>query len=326
MMIRHKRLWAIALLMPLALAACSSDDDSDNAAAGASAGAQTSTGTYSVVTHASAGDKFWDVVKNGAEQAGKDLGVTVKYNGNGDPAQQSQLIDAAVSEKVDGLVVSMANPDALKDSIEKAVAAGIPVITINSGGDKSAEFGALAHVGQTEGIAGRAAGTRLKEAGGTKLVCVIHEAGNIGLEERCEGAGKTFGNVENLQVDGTNLADVTSKVAAKLQSDASVDSVLTLNNGVAVAAVAGVQQAGRSIKLGTFDLDSDVITAIQDGSILFAVDQQQYLQGYLPIVMLNLYRSNGNTIGGGQAVLTGPGFVDKTNAAKVAEYAARGTR
>jgi simple sugar transport system substrate-binding protein len=325
MMTRHKRLWAVALLLPLALAACSGDDDSDNAAAGGGA-EQASAGTYSVVTHASAGDKFWDVVKNGAEQAGKDLGVTVKYNGNGDPAQQAQLIDAAVSEKVDGLIVSMANPDALKDSVEKAVAAGIPVVTINSGGDKSAEFGALAHVGQTERIAGLAAGGRLKEAGGKKLVCVIHEAGNIGLEERCKGAGRTFGNVENLQVDGTNLADVTSKVAAKLQSDASVDSVLTLNNGVAVAAMAGVQQAGKTIKLGTFDLDSDVIKAIQDDSILFAVDQQQYLQGYLPIVMLNLYRSNGNTLGGGQPVLTGPGFVDKDNADKVAEYAARGTR
>lgn len=281
-----------------------------------------------VVSHGAAGDKFWDVVKSGAEQAGKDIGANVTYQGSGDPNQQSQLIDAAVSQKVDGLVVSMANPDALKESIGKAVSAGIPVITINSGAEKSKSFGAITHIGQTESIAGAAAGERMKKEGATKLICVIHEAGNVGLEDRCAGAARTFGGpVENLQVNVSDLSAAGSTIAAKLQSDSSANGVLTLNSGVAQAAAQAIQTAGRNdVKLGTFDLDAQVIDAIKSGKLLFAVDQQPYLQGYLPVVFLSLYKSNANTVGGGQPVLTGPSFVDKTNADEVAKYAAKGTR
>ena len=146
--------------------------------------------SFSVVTHGSAGDAFWDVVQNGAKAAGEDLGVSVDYQSDGDPQRQAQLIDAAVNQKVDGIVVSMANPDALQDSVEAAVAAGIPVVTINSGGERSAEFGAIGHVGQDETIAGQGAGQRLAQDGAKKVLCVIHEAGNIGLDQRCSGASK----------------------------------------------------------------------------------------------------------------------------------------
>jgi simple sugar transport system substrate-binding protein len=313
---------AAGLVATLALTGCSDDGDGGGGGGGDY--------TFAVISHASSGDKFWDVVKNGAEQAGKDLGVEVKYQGDGDPQRQSQLIDQAVSDKVDGLVVSMANPDALQESIKKAVDADIPVITINSGGDRSAEFGAITHIGQTESVAGEAAGKRLAEGGAKHVVCVIHEAGNVGLEERCAGAGKALqaagATIENLQVNVTDLADATAKMAAKLQSDKTVDGLLTLNNGVATAAVSSVQQAGSQAKIGTFDLDSDVISGISDGKISFAVDQQQYLQGYLPISFLLLYKTNGNIVGGGQPVLSGPGFVDKDNADTVAKYAKNGTR
>jgi simple sugar transport system substrate-binding protein len=314
---------AAAVLLALALAACSNKANNQ-----ASSGSSDGPGyNFALVSHGNAGDKFWDVVKNGAEQAGKDLGVKVTYQGNGDPAQQSQLIDSAVSQKVDGLIVSMANPPALKDSIAKAVKAGIPVITINSGEDKAKEFGALTHVGQNERIAGAAAGERFASLGANHLLCVVHEQGNIGLEDRCAGAKSTFkGQVENLQVNVSDLADATSKIAAKLQSDKSVDAILTLNNGVATAAVSAIEQANSQAKLGTFDLDQDVTKAIEAGQIQFAVDQQPYLQGYLPVQFLYLYKLNGNTVGGGQTVLTGPGFVDKNNAAQVADFAAKGTR
>jgi simple sugar transport system substrate-binding protein len=293
-----------------------------------SAGGNQSGIKVAVVSHGSAGDKFWDVVKSGAEQAGKDIGANVTYQGSGDPNQQSQLIDTAVSQKVDGLVVSMANPDALKEAIGKAVSAGIPVITINSGADKSKEFGAITHIGQTESIAGAAAGERMKKEGVTKLICVIHEAGNVGLEDRCAGAAKAFGgSVDNLQVNVSDLSAAGSRIAAKLQSDSSVNGVLTLNSGVAQAAAQAIQTAGRTnVKLGTFDLDTQVIDAIKSDKITFAVDQQPYLQGYLPVVFLSLYKSNANTVGGGQAVLTGPSFVDKSNADEVAKYADKGTR
>jgi simple sugar transport system substrate-binding protein len=280
-----------------------------------------------VITHGTAGDAFWSVVKVGAEDAGKQLGVGVTYNSDGDPGAQAKLIDNAVSQKVGGIVVSMANPDALKTSIENAVKAGIPVITINSGSAKSVEFGAMAHVGQEESIAGEEAGKKLKAAGKTKLLCVIHEAGNTGLNQRCDGARTGFGGtVENLQVDISNPTDVESRIKAKLQSDTAVDGVLTLNPQVAVNAAAAIKGATSKAQVATFDLNADVVSSIKAGDVLFAVDQQQYEQGYLPIVMLKLFHDNANTLGGGKPVLTGPGFVDKSNVDKVAEYAKAGKR
>jgi simple sugar transport system substrate-binding protein len=282
---------------------------------------------FAVVTHGSEGDAFWSVVKNGAEAAGRELGVSVTYTSNGDPGAQAKLIDNAVAQGKTGIVVSMANPDALKASVEAAVAAGIPVITINSGADRSKEFGALAHVGQEEDIAGRAAGERFKEAGKTKMLCVIHEAGNSGLNDRCDGAREGFGGeVENLQVDIANPTDIEARIRGALQTNPDVDAVLTLNSQVADRAVTAAQGAGSDAEVATFDLNTDVVDAIRDGRIVFAVDQQQYQQGYLPIMMLKLYRQNGNTLGGGQGVLTGPGFVDESNADLVRPYTERGTR
>jgi len=282
---------------------------------------------FAVITHGSEGDAFWSVVQNGAEDAGRDLGVDVAYLADGDPGAQSKLIDNAVAQGKTGIVVSMANPDALKSSIEAAVRAGIPVITINSGGDRSAEFGAITHVGQDEAVAGKAAGERLKSEGKKKILCVIHEAGNSGLNDRCDGAREGFGGtVENLQVDINNPTDIENRIRGALQTGADIDGVLTLSSQVADRAVAAAASAGSAAEVATFDLNSDVVKSIQDGKILFAVDQQQYQQGYLPIVMLKLYRENGNTLGGGQPVFTGPGFVDKSNADQVARYTDRGTR
>jgi simple sugar transport system substrate-binding protein len=330
----RKRFLAALMVAPLALVGCTSDSngtnsssDSTKAASAGSGGSGTYGYNFAVVTHGAAGDTFWDVVKKGSEQAGKDEGVKVKYQSDGDPAKQSQLIDAAVNQKVDGIVVSMANPDALKASIEKAVAAGIPVITINSGQDKSAEFGALAHVGQDETIAGEGAGEKLKEAGVTHLMCVIQEAGNVGLEQRCAGAKNTLGGkVDNVQVQNSDPAGAQATIKAKLQQDTSIDGVLTLGPVIGSAAIKALSDAGSDAKIATFDLNSDVTKAIADGKMLFAVDQQQYVQGYLPIVMLTLFKSNLNTIGGGHPVLTGPGFVTKDNAAKVQDLAKAGTR
>jgi simple sugar transport system substrate-binding protein len=279
-----------------------------------------------VITHGGSGDAFWSVVKNGAEAAGKQLAVNVTYSSDGDPGAQAKLIDNAVSQKVGGLVISMANPDALRTSIENAVKAGIPVITINSGADESKQFGALAHVGQDEGVAGEQAGAKLKEAGKTKLLCVIHEAGNVGLSQRCDGATRGFGQVQNLQVDLNNPTDVEARIKGALQADSSIDAVLALNPQVAVNAASAAKGAGSQAQVATFDLNADVAAAISAGDVLFAVDQQQYEQGYLPIVMLKLFHDNANTVGGGSPVFTGPGFVDKSNVDKVAEYAKRGTR
>ncbi|MBD8585634.1 sugar ABC transporter substrate-binding protein [Frigoribacterium sp. CFBP 13729] len=283
--------------------------------------------TFAVVTHSGPGDAFWDRVKSGAETAGDDYGATITYNSDADPAKQSQLIDNAVAQEVDGIVVSMANPDGVEDSVKKAVAAGIPVVTINSGIERSAEFGALTHIGQSETVAGEAVGTRLADEGLGNALCVIQEAGNVGLEDRCAAAAKTFGGtMTNLQVDGTNDADVKATIKSKLQADPSIDGVLTLGGQYAIDAVGAVEESGSDAKIGTFDLSEDVVADVENGSILFAVDQQPYVQGFLGVTALQLFVTNGNVIGGGQPVYSGPAFVTKDNAAQVAEFAANGTR
>jgi simple sugar transport system substrate-binding protein len=313
----------------LVFAGCGGGDDDNGDASGDKVDlTQKKDVTIAVITHGS-GDSFWAVAKRGAEDAGKDLGVTVKYSeSNNKPEEQAQLIESAVTEKVDGIAVSAPDPDAIRDSVKTAVDAGIPVITINSGAEESASLGAVTHVGQTETIAGQGAGAKLKEAGATKLICVVHEQGNIGLNQRCDGAKKGFGgDVENVQVAGVNDVSTTlTEIQSKLESDDSIDGVLTLNPDIAMAARDAIAGANSDAKLATFDLSKDVIQAIEDGEILFAVDQQQYLQGYLPVVFLTLNKTNLNTVGGGRAVLTGPGFVEKSNAAKIKDLAEAGTR
>jgi simple sugar transport system substrate-binding protein len=284
--------------------------------------------TIAMVTHGDGGS-FWSVAKKGAEAAAKDLGVTLKYSeSNNDPEKQAQLIEAAVTEGVDGLAVSAPNPDAIKGALAKASKAGIPIITLNSGAEEFANLGAFTHVGQTEEIAGEAAGKKLADAGAKKMICIIHEQGNVGLNSRCDGAKKGFGgSVENLQVAGTGDVSTTlTEIQSKLEADSSIDAVLALNPDIAVAARDAVQGANSKAKVGTFDLSGDVVKAIKAGEILFAVDQQQYLQGYLPVVFLMLNKTNANTVGGGRPVLTGPGFVDKANAATVEKLAEQGTR
>jgi simple sugar transport system substrate-binding protein len=284
--------------------------------------------TFAMVTHSDEGS-FWSVVKKGAQQAAKDEGVKLIWSpSNNDPQKEAQLIDAAVSQKVDGLAVSVPNADAIKGSLAKAKAAGIPIITLNSGAEDFQKLGAITHVGQTETIAGKAAGEKLKAAGVKKVLCVIHEQNNIGLEQRCQGVKQGFGGtVTNQQVKGTaDIATTQTEIKSKLQADKSYDGVITLNPDIAAAAKTAIKGASSNAKLATFDLSPQVITDIKNGDVLFAVDQQQYLQGYLPIVFLKLYKTNANTIGGGLPVLTGPGFVEKSNAATVEKLASQGTR
>ncbi len=280
-----------------------------------------------VVTHGGAGDSFWSIVKAGVVQAGKDMGNSVTYQSSGDPTQQSQLIDAAINQKPDGLVVSMANPEALKASVKRAVAAHIPVIVINSGEAQFQDYGALSYIGSDEGVAGQAVGSALKSDGEKNVLCVVQEAGNVSLEQRCAGVKTGLGGtVTNLQVDNNNLPGAQSLIQAKLQQDKSIDGVVTLGAQVAAVAVSAIKGAHSSAKLATFDLNADVAKSILNGSILFSVDQQPYLQGYLGVQMLTLYKSNLNVLGGGQPALTGPNLITKANAAAVLKLAAAGTR
>jgi simple sugar transport system substrate-binding protein len=280
-----------------------------------------------MVTHSGPGDTFWDIVQKGAKAAAAKDNVELLYSADPDGGKQAQLVQAAIDQKVDGIIVTLAKPDAMRDVLARATTAKIPVVSINSGAAESARLGALAHFGQDETIAGEAAGEQLKKIGATRAVCVIHEQGNVGLEDRCAGAKKTFGGpMENLFVQGTNMPQVKSSITAKLQADSDIDGILTLGAPFAATAVDSAKEAGSDAKVGTFDMNKDLIASIRDGSIQFAVDQQPYLQGYLAVDELWLLRDNGNVIGGGKPVLTGPAIVTKDDAGTIAPFAERGTR
>jgi simple sugar transport system substrate-binding protein len=286
-----------------------------------------------VVTHGQAADPFWSVVKRGVDQAGQDLGVTVEYQAptTYDMVAMSQLIDAAVASAPDGLVVSIPDAEALSPSIQRAVEAGIPVISINSGSDVAESLGLLTHVGQTEYEAGFGGGQRLAEAGVTKALCINQEAGNAGLEQRCQGftdaMAEAGGTVEQLVVEIANPTEAQQRIEAALAGDAEIDGMLALGPTGAAPALLALQNSGKagSVTMATFDLSPEVLQAIKDGTMLFAIDQQQYLQGYLPIVLLNLYHTNGNTIAN-PVLMTGPGFVTSENVDLVMELTEAGTR
>jgi simple sugar transport system substrate-binding protein len=221
----------------------------------------------------------------------------------------------------------MANPDGLEKSIKAAVSAGVPVITINSGLDQWQDFGAITHVGQSETIAGKAAGDQLNDLGVKNALCVIQEAGNVGLEQRCAGAKSTFsGTLTNLQVDNTDLSGSEATIESKLQADPSIDGILSLGGDMSGQAVKAVDNTGASVQIGTFDVNADVVQNIIDGKIQFAIDQQPYVQGYLGVTGIYLKVLNGNDIGGGQPVYSGPAIITKDNAEDVLKFAQGGTR
>jgi simple sugar transport system substrate-binding protein len=317
----HLRLLIGTCLLALAVAACGGTGQEK------SASTKDVSATIAVVTHGAPDDAFWSVVKAGADRAGKDLGVKVQYNSDPDVTKQAELVDAAVAKKVDGIVVSMADPDGMKDAVEKAVSAGIPVITINSGLAESKEFGAITHVGQDETLAGQLAGEKFNELGVKKLVCVIHEASNIGLQQRCAGAKSKFqGDFTTLQVQGADTGKSADAIQSALQADKTIDGVLTLNAQVTLGAVQANQEVGGKAQVASFDMGSDILQGIKDGDIVFTVDQQPFLQGYLGVSFLYLKKLNGNDVGGGQPVYSGPALVTKDNVDRVIAFAKGGTR
>ncbi len=295
-------------------------------ATAAQAGSHSEAVNITVVSHGQANDAFWSVVKSGVEAAGKDMGVNVDYRSpeTFDMVAMASLIDAAVNQEPDGLVVSIPDGEALGPAIAKAVAAGIPVISMNSGSNVSAKLGALLHVGQEEFDAGKIAGAKLKSMGGKKALCVNHEVGNVALDQRCAGFAEGFGATGILPTTN-DPADVKSKVKAALDKDGDVDTILTLGAGTAgEPALAAIAESGREINIGTFDMSANFLKAVADGKAAFCIDQQQYLQGYLPVSFLAMHARYGLMPGGN--VPSGPNLVTKDKAAQVVELAAKGIR
>ncbi|MEU1617101.1 sugar ABC transporter substrate-binding protein [Streptomyces sp. NPDC005722] len=332
---RYRRISAVAALSTAAVllaAGCSSSSGGkkaeESAGAPAAGKADTPRMKIAMVTHAAPGDTFWDLIRKGAQAAAAKDNVELVYSNDPNAATQANLIQNAIDQKVDGIAVTLAKPDAMKDVVAKAEAAGIPVVGFNAGLDDWKDQGLLEYFGQDESVAGEALGDKLNDLGAKHNVCVIHEQGHVALEARCAGVKKTFkGKTENLYVNGTDMPSVKSTITAKLKQDSGIDYVVTLGAPFALTAVQSVADAGSKAKVGTFDLNKDLVKAVQDGGVQFAVDQQPYLQGYLSVDSLWLYKTNGNVSGGGVApVLTGPAFVDKDNVESVAAFAAKGTR
>jgi simple sugar transport system substrate-binding protein len=286
--------------------------------------------TIIAVTHGQASDPFWSIVKNGIVQAGKDQRVHVEYRApeTFDMVAMGQLIDAAANQQPDGIVISDPDPDALGPAIRKAVAAGIPVISMNSGSDAAAKLGIALHVGQDELPAGRIVGGKLKAMGVKHALCVNQEVGNAALDLRCQGVteGLAGGKVTVLPTT-TDPAETQSKVRAALSSDPSIDFVIGLSAPlVGEPAVAAVQGLGlqNKVKVGSFDLSAGFLKDVADGKAAFAVDQQPYLQGYLPVTFLAQHAANGTMPAGN--VATGPSFVTKDTANQVIAMSAKGLR
>jgi len=325
----HMRKLPVAFVaLALVLAACGNEESSTGPSGGGGGGDRSGM-TIEVVTHGQASDPFWSVVKNGVDQAAADLGITVNYHApeTFDMPAMAQLIDAAVATDPDGLVISDPDPEALGDAIRAAVDAGIPVVSINSGVDDYQDLGILTHVGQTEFIAGQGAGQRMAEAGVTNALCVNQEVGNAALDQRCDGFADGLGDVPS-KVVGVDLADPTgaqNAITAALSDDPTIDGILTLGPTGAAPALAALE-GNDSVQLATFDLSPEVLQAIEDGTVLFAIDQQQYLQGYLGVLIVTQFAQYGLLPGGGQPILTGPGFVTADTAAQVIELSSEGIR
>jgi len=283
-----------------------------------------------VVTHGDTGS-FWSVFKKGVDQAARDLkgrGVSVtQVYANNNVAKQVSGINAAIAGGAKVIATSVPDASALKDPLTKASQKGIRIITVNSGlGAFDSLPAYMVHVGQTEDIAGQGAGKQFKSAGAKKVLVVIHEASNSGLVQRANGVKKILGSrgVKVLTIPNakSDIPGTKTKVKAAFTADRSLDGFLGLDPDVTIPCTDVVPSG---TKVGTFDVGG-AIRLIRSGKMLFAIDQQQYLQGYLPVVFAVLYQTNLNTVGNGAPVLTGPGIINRANAARVAALAAKGTR
>lgn len=306
---------ATSAVATLALAACSSSGgkETEEGGGGGGGGVDTEEMTVSFITHAEPGDTFWDQVRSGAEDAAKKNNVKLEYTANPEGAQQSQLVQQAVDKKVDGIAVTLAKPEAMESNVAKAVESDVPVVALNAGMDDWKDMGALSFFGQDDELAGEAAGERLTEEKAGKTLCVIQEQGHVGLEGRCKGVAKTFDKSEKIYVKGTDTANVQSTITAKLQQDDSITHVLTLGAPFALVAQKSVNEAGSDAKIATFDLNDEALQQIKEGNIIWAVDQQPYVQGYQAVDALWLKVNKGASVGGGEPSFTGPAFVDESN-------------
>jgi simple sugar transport system substrate-binding protein len=282
---------------------------------------------FAMITHGQPGDTFWDIIRKGAVAAAAKDNVKLIYLANPTASGEAQLVTNVVEQHVDGIALTLAFPDAMASAVKQAQQAKIPVLGFNAGVDNWKQADLLMYVGQDETIAGEAVGDRLNTEGAKSVVCVDQQQGAVQLEERCDGIKKSFhGSLTVLYVNGYDMASAQSRIVAKLQQNRNTDYVVTLGAPFAPVAITAAGMAGSQAKVGTFDMSPTAVKLIQQGKLQWAVDQQPFVEGYEAIDLLWLYKINGDIVGGGGPVLTGPTFVTKDNVDEVAKFAERGTR
>lgn len=282
-----------------------------------------------VVAHGGANNPWWVKPYNAALSAGEDMGVSVEYLAPDtyDIPLMAQLIEGAIAQSPDAIIVSLPDVAGLGDSVSAAVEAGIPVFSINSGADDFESLGVLRHFGQPESFAGLGAGEFMAKEGGTKAVCINHEVGNNALDERCAGFAEGFGGDVEILAVTQDPSEVSNAISAFFASNPDVDTMLALGPQGSEPALQALQEAGLAgtIKFGSFDPSPITLQGVLDGEMLFLVDQQPYLQGYLPIVFMTQFLQYG-VLPSNKIIATGPGFVTAENAEQVIALAAQGIR
>ncbi|NQD86834.1 substrate-binding domain-containing protein [Paenarthrobacter sp. CM16] len=322
----------VAAVVPLlALSACSSTGGkTDGSGSGAGGGQVASTERIKIalITHAAPGDTFWDILRKGAEEAAAKDNVELLYTSDPEGGRQAQLIQQAIDQKVAGIAVTLAKPDALKDVLKKAADAGIPVVSLNSGADVWKQVGAFTHFGSDENLAGAAVGEKLTSLGVKHPICVIMEQGNVALDSRCAGVKSKVPGTENLFVQGTDMTQVSSTVTAKLQATPDADAIIGLGAPFTLTINKAVESLGLQdkVKVASFDMNGELAQSIIDGKVAFTVDQQPWLQGYGAVDALWQVKRGGFHVGGGLPVLTGPSIIDQSSAPDVLKFAKEGIR
>ncbi len=319
-----------ALALVMTASACSGGGKTPDSSTDSSGGGQVA-GTprvkIAMISHAPVGDAFFDTIIKGAKAAAAKDNVDFTYSGDGDAAEQATLVQTAIDSKVDGIAVSIPAPDALRGVIQKATKAGIPVVAYNAGDRDWQSTGALSFYGEPEVLSGQAAGDELNKGGYKHALCVVQAQGQVQLEDRCDGMRQNFsGQVDQLFADGTDPSNYVSTIRAKLRSDDSIDAVVTLGPSLGVAMANAVQDDNLDVAVATYAMNDDVYPLLNSGDLIFTIDQQPWLQGYMAVDSLWFYLKNGTVLGANQSIATGPVVLNKSNVGPVEKYAKVGDR
>lgn len=287
----------------------------------------------SMVTHGQSTDPFWSVVRNGAQDAAEELGIRLNYQSpqNFDMISMSRIIDAVTATKPDGIIVSVPDVEALRESLKSVSEKGIPIVVINAGSKIAEDINILTYVGQSEYEAGIKAGEEILKYDVNNVLCINHEIGNISLDQREQGfrniLSKNNINVNTLPIDASDPSETMEMVRAYLSTASTVDAILTLGplGAIPIMKLLNEPIFDNKIKLATFDFTPEIIDGILKDEIIFALDQQQYLQGYLPVVLINLFIKNKNTPAY-KKLETGPSIINKKNASEILSLSRKGSR